>query len=121
MDVSVTISPVKDGEGRIIGASKVARDITEHRRMECILREAQLSSRLLQLQGEERRRIARELRDGTGQLLAALSMNTHVIASEKMALSPRALRCIEENLDLVDQAISEIRTISHLLRPCSAM
>ncbi len=37
-DVSLTISPVFDGTGRIIGASKIARDITERRRMEAELR-----------------------------------------------------------------------------------
>lgn len=117
LDVSVTISPVRNAEGRIIGASKVARDITDRKRMESILRETELSGRLLQLQDEERRRVARELHDGAGQLLAALSMNTDVVANEKMVLSPRAMRCIEENLNLIDQAISEIRTISHLLHP----
>jgi signal transduction histidine kinase len=38
----------------------------------------ELSARLLQLQDEERRRIARELHDSTGQLLAALSMSVAV-------------------------------------------
>jgi PAS domain S-box-containing protein len=116
-DVSITISPVRDAEGHIVGASKVARDITERKRLERILKEAELSGRLLQLQDEERRRVARELHDGIGQLLAALSMNIHVVADEKTVLSPRTMRCAEENLDLIDQAISEIRTISYLLHP----
>ena len=34
LDISLTISPVRDGEGRIIGASKIARDITERKRAE---------------------------------------------------------------------------------------
>lgn len=38
--VSLTVSPVRDPEGRIVGASKVARDVTERRRMEAALREA---------------------------------------------------------------------------------
>jgi PAS domain S-box-containing protein len=117
LDVSVTISPVKDGHGRIVGASKVARDITDRKRVELILKEAEFSGRLLQLQDEERRRVARELHDGAGQMLAALSMNTRVVAKEKAALSPRGARCIDENLSLVEQAISEIRTISYLLHP----
>lgn len=38
VDVSLTISPIKDAEGRIIGASKIARDITERKRVEQSLR-----------------------------------------------------------------------------------
>ena len=34
VDVSITVSPVRDGSGRIVGASKIARDITERRRIE---------------------------------------------------------------------------------------
>ena len=34
LDISLTISPVKDADGRVVGASKVARDITEHKRIE---------------------------------------------------------------------------------------
>jgi PAS domain S-box-containing protein len=39
LDISLTISPVKDADGRIVGASKVARDITERKRAEAALRE----------------------------------------------------------------------------------
>jgi PAS domain S-box-containing protein len=115
--MSLTISPVRDGNGRIVGASKIGRDITERKKVERALREAELSGRMLQLQDEERRRVARELHDGAGQLLAALSMNIAAIASEKQKLGPKAARCAEENSSLVSQAISEIRTISHLLHP----
>jgi signal transduction histidine kinase len=40
IDVSLTISPVHDGSGRVVGASKVARDVSERKRMEEKLREA---------------------------------------------------------------------------------
>ena len=40
LDISLTISPVRDGEGRVIGASKVARDVTEQKRAEQALRES---------------------------------------------------------------------------------
>ena len=116
-DISVTISPVKDAQGRVIGASKVARDITERKRLALLLQEAELSGRLLQLQDEERRRIARELHDGAGQLLAALSMNISAISAEESRLSPGVARNVEESRSLIDQAVSEIRTISHLLHP----
>lgn len=117
LDISVTISPVKDAQGRVIGASKVARDITERKRLAVLLQEAELSGRLLQLQDEERRRIARELHDGAGQLLAALSMNISVISTEESKLSPGVARNVEESRSLIDQAVSDIRTISHLLHP----
>ncbi len=41
IDVSVSVSPVRDGEGRIMGASKLARNITERRRGEAALRESE--------------------------------------------------------------------------------
>jgi PAS domain S-box-containing protein len=115
--VSLTISPVRDARGRIIGASKIARDITDRKQIELVLKEAELSGRLLQLQDEERRRVARELHDGVGQLLAALGMNVAAIAQEKAKLSAAAARCVDENGALVEQALTEIRTLSHLLHP----
>lgn len=117
LDISVTISPVKDAQGHVVGASKVARDITERKRLALLVQEAKLSGQLLQLQDQERRRIARELHDGVGQLLAALSMNISAISSEKSSLNPDVARDIEESRSLIDQAISEIRTISYLLHP----
>jgi signal transduction histidine kinase len=77
----------------------------------------ELSGRLLQLQDDERRRIARELHDSAGQLLAAIGMNASTLAQEKEKLSPSAKKCAEENERLVEQALTEIRTISHLLHP----
>jgi PAS domain S-box-containing protein len=47
IDISLTISPVKDRAGNVIGASKIARDITEHRRTEEALRASQASFRQL--------------------------------------------------------------------------
>ena len=41
LDVSLTISPIRDGAGRIIGASKVARDVSERKRTEVALRESE--------------------------------------------------------------------------------
>lgn len=41
IDVSLTISPVKDAEGNIIAASKIARDVTERKRIEAALRESE--------------------------------------------------------------------------------
>jgi len=115
--VSLTISPVRDASGRIVGASKIARDVTGRKLAEQAEREAELSGRLLQLQDEERRHIARELHDGAGQSLAALSMNLGAILRERECLGDRVARLADESVKLVQQVSAEIRTLSHLLHP----
>jgi PAS domain S-box-containing protein len=117
VNVSLTISPVRDNQGHIIGASKIARDISEQRRFEEALKESEFSARLLKVQDEDRRRIARELHDGVGQLLAAASMNVAVVAKERHKLSADAARRVEENTDLIRQMSADIRTVSYLLHP----
>ncbi len=75
----------------------------------------QLSAQLLHSQDEERRRLARELHDSAGQLLTAIKMNSAVFQSVPQD-SPVA-QAATDNAVLIDQVISEIRTISHLLHP----
>jgi CheY-like chemotaxis protein len=77
----------------------------------------ELSARLLKTQDEERRRIARELHDGIGQLLAAMNMNLSVLLGDQANLSAAAAKSVQENINLVDQASQDIRTMSHLLHP----
>jgi len=115
--VSLTISPVRDNLGNVIGASKIARDISERRRFEEALKESEFSARLLKVQDDDRRRISRELHDGVGLLLAAMSMNVSVVAKEKHKLSPDAGSRVEENETLIQQASADIRTVSYLLHP----
>jgi PAS domain S-box-containing protein len=117
LDISLTISPVKDASGRVVGASKVARDITGRREAEEARKEAAIAARLLQVQDTERRRIARELHDGVGQLLAAIGMNVAQNLEEQTKLSPATAKRVHENLDLIAQASAEIRTVSYLLHP----
>ena len=57
----------------------------------------QLSARLLRVQDEERRRIARDLHDSTGQTLALLSMNLSALETEAEKLDPALARAISEN------------------------
>ena len=75
-----------------------------------------LSARLLQLQDDERRRIARELHDSVGQLLAALSMNLSTVRGDIERLTKTA-NALADSENLVHEMTSEVRTISHLLHP----
>jgi PAS domain S-box-containing protein len=117
LNTSITISPVKDELGRVVGASKVARDITDRKRAEEARKDAEFSAKLLKVQDAERRRIARELHDGVGQLVIAIKMNVSQVYKEKHKLSPSGARCVTENSELIGQAIAEIRTVSYLLHP----
>ena len=76
-----------------------------------------LNARMTTLQDEGRRRIARELHDSVGQLLAAVSMNSALVEAESHKLSPEAAKRVHENAAMVEEATKEIRTISHLLHP----
>lgn len=76
-----------------------------------------LSTRLINTQDEERRRIARELHEATAQDLAALRMSLGRLERSAPRLSVPAREALEESFHLSDQAISEIRTLSYLLHP----
>jgi signal transduction histidine kinase len=77
----------------------------------------ELSGRLLQMQDEERRRIARELHDSVGQMVVAMGMNLSLLARESDRISPAAAAAVAENSVLTQELSRQIRTISHLLHP----
>lgn len=77
----------------------------------------ELSSRLLQVQEEERRAIARDLHDGTGQALALLSVNLVALEAAARQLSPELATGLSENAGIVRQITAELRTASYLLHP----
>jgi len=135
-----TLNPVQNETGEVVMIVCSGLDITEHRQLRSMLEERvrertreleaknlelvrqtdvvrELSARLLQIQDEERRRIARELHDSVGQMLAAVSMNLATVTREADALSPEAGKALQDNVGLLEQLSSEIRTISHLLHP----
>jgi len=76
-----------------------------------------LTSEIVVLQDEERRRLARELHDGIGQMLAATLMNVSIVQSQSHKLDARGARAVSENVQLLQQVSTEIRTMSHLLHP----
>jgi PAS domain S-box-containing protein len=111
--VEISLSPLETSEGRLV--TSAIRDITQRKRSEENLRE--LSARLLQLQDEERRHIARELHDSTGQMLAALSMTLTPLVQGRNTIDPVSRNLVEESLRLIHELSDEVRTFSHLLHP----
>jgi PAS domain S-box-containing protein len=72
VNVSLTITPLSDSAGTLVGVAEIARDITEQDRAEKAL--SSVSRRLIHAQEQERARIARELHDDVGQRLALLAI-----------------------------------------------
>ena len=89
-------------------------DITERRRTEEAIRK--LSARLLRVQDDARRRIARELHDTLAQSLAGVRMNLSVV-KPFAASNDRASTAVDESITATDDAITQIRTLSYLLHP----
>ncbi len=77
---------------------------------------SELSAQLLRLQDEERRRIARDLHDSTGQTLSALKMTLGAMGRLVRGI-PKTFELLEDAGSLVDQAVKDIRTLSYLLHP----
>jgi PAS domain S-box-containing protein len=111
--IEISLSPLESPEGLLVIAA--ARDISDRKRAEESLR--LLSGRLLQMQDEERRRIARELHDSAGQMLAALNMKLVPLQPKVNGLGPDSAKELQESIDIVGELSKELRTISHLLHP----
>jgi PAS domain S-box-containing protein len=77
----------------------------------------QLSVRILQLQDEERRRIASHLHDSTGGWITALAMNLSVVQSEAAQLSPKTKTVLADSIEILRDMSNDLRTVSHLLHP----
>lgn len=90
-------------------------DITEVKRGQQDL--ARLSSRLMQVQDDERRALARELHDTTAQNLVAIGLNAARLREAVAAAGEPALRVLAETVDLSEQCLQQVRTLSYLLHP----
>ena len=100
------------GDGRVLS---IVRDVTEKKRAELELEE--LSSLILGLQDEERRKIARELHDVTAQNLFAVSVNLEILKEREPSLTPMGREIVTECIENCEQSLKEIRTLSYVLHP----
>jgi len=121
---------IRDHSGKIVKWYGTCSDIHDSKLLEQSMRDIavrlekmvderttelrRLSARLLTMQDEERRRIAREIHDGLGQELAAAKMMVDGMAQNSKR--PRNQAATQASL-LIDRAIQQIRSLSHLLHP----
>ena len=108
--VSLTLTPLSDAAGRLVGVAEIARDVTEQDQAERAV--SSLSSRLIHAQEQERARIARELHDDIGQRLALLT-----IALTERSEAP-GLPHESQAIALKDQAVeiaTDVQALAHEL------
>jgi PAS domain S-box-containing protein len=112
-------APIRNAEGSIVGAVIVNEDVTERVRAQKALRESAdrlqaLSRRLLKVQEEERRHLARELHDEVGQLLTGLRL---LLKTDGDLSSDAAKARLEQARGIVDGLLEKVRGLSFDLRP----
>jgi signal transduction histidine kinase len=76
-----------------------------------------LSGQLLRLQDEERRKIARDLHDTTGQDLVALATMLGQLRGSISSVDRKSARLLSECKTLADKCIRDVRTLSYVLHP----
>ena len=109
----VNYFPIPGQFGVFTQVGVIAVDVTARRTAEEALRK--LSGRLLGIQDQERRRIARELHDSLGQYLAGLKIALEMLSKAPSPEKNKAL--LAECCDILEKSITETRTLSHLLHP----
>ncbi|MGC8495573.1 MAG: PAS domain-containing sensor histidine kinase [Syntrophobacteraceae bacterium] len=133
--------PLHDSAGMIMGVLGTYDDITERKRMEEELRRSRdelefrvrertielesanerlrsVSSKLIEAQENERKRLASELHDSIGQTLAALKFRIEHISSKlRVGLSEEAMELLDEFVPILQSSIDETRTIYMGLKP----
>jgi PAS domain S-box-containing protein len=129
IEVSLSISPIHDAAGQIVGAASIARDITEHKRAEAeqarlygalAVRERQLQElvgRLIVAQEEERRRVAYELHHGLAQTAAGTHMHLRGFARRYQSHLPAERAELDRAIELAQRTVREARGVVAELRP----
>jgi PAS domain S-box-containing protein len=123
--------PIRDPRGRIVKWYGTCSDIHDSKLLEQSIRDSaaelekmvdrrtdelrRLSTRLMTMQDQERRRLARDLHDGLGQELAVAKMVLDRMILQKSAVPSQ--EAWTQASGIVDRAIQQVRTMSHLLHP----
>jgi PAS domain S-box-containing protein len=116
----VSAAPLYSDDGDFVGSLLMVTDITSRKTAEDQVQK--MATRILNLQDEERRRIARALHDETAQDLAVLNMHISSLKRRIFQDDAGAREDLEKCQMLINNSLREVRTLSYLLHPrCSTM
>ena len=141
LDISLTVSPIKDDDGRIIAASTVARDITARKRQDEELRRwkdeleirvrerteellatrdrlMKANSQLSLTEQQERRKLARDLHDYLAQMLIVGQMKMSML-KKQVPSNPASTELLQDLDKIFQQALAYTRTLLAELSPPS--
>jgi PAS domain S-box-containing protein len=116
-------STLRNEEGKTVGYISINHDVTERTLAEEALHKSReslrkLSKRLVEVQEDERRAIARELHDRVGQTLAALNINLMIMNGQLLEDSKQRIGSrLNDSMHLVAEAIALVRNVMTDLRP----
>jgi PAS domain S-box-containing protein len=139
---NAVITAIRDSTGALTGFAKITRDLTERRLLEQEIRGLNasltrrleqltesnriveertvalrnLSARLMNIQDEERRRVARELHEGLSQELTAMKIIFQAALGQHK-FDEESARAVAEGLELAERVSKGLRNLSHLLHP----
>jgi len=116
----VRYAPVSDEDNRITGVMGVAVDITETKQAqkEVLAHQEQLrglTSQLLSIEDQERRKIATALHDSVGQILAFLKIELGTL--QRLELPAEAAHAIAHAREQVEEAVRQTRTLTFEISP----
>ena len=110
---NVVITALRDQMGALRGFAKVTRDMTERKQAEQL--RARLTTQVLAAQDDERRRVARELHDETGQSLTGLLVGLRTIEGSQTL--PEAAELAQQLRGVVAQSLGNVRRLARGLHP----
>lgn len=119
----VTLNPIYNQEGAVIGAACYSKDVTQLRLMqekhsrELIRKEQQMTKAIIRTQEKERAFISRELHDNVNQILATAKITLDLVSGTDEAQQ----MWVGKSKSYIDMAINEIRGLSHQLAPVDIM
>jgi PAS domain S-box-containing protein len=109
IDISVAISPIRNAEGEVVGASKIARDITEQRRLRTVADEAS------RLKDEFLAVLSHELRTPLNTVLGYSRMLRREDKRMSADLRARALDALERNAELLTRLVNDVLDTSRVV------